>query len=320
MSVAPARPNVPRVRSALFVPATQQRYLDGVDRRDVDAVVVDLEDSVAAGGRDAARRRVSAWLEDRAPDAGAAVFARINPLADDQLDVDLDAVVHPALRAVVLPKVVAADDVRHLSAALAWHEGRRGLPFGGIAIWPLVETARAVRDVAAIAASDARVAYLGGATARDGDLARELGFEVTGAGLETLVLRSHVLIAARAAGVRNPMTGMFTGLDDPVGFESFARQSRQLGYEGIMVIHPSHVAIANAVFGPDDAAVADAHAVIAALEQAAHRGEAAVRHDGRMIDTAMAETARRVIADHQVIAARREAGADRSSVAPGSEP
>lgn len=302
--------NAPRIRSALFVPTNRQRFLDGIERRGADAVILDLEDGITSDRRDEARANVTAWLSGRRPGSGPELFVRINRLGVGLVDADLRAVVHPALRGVVLPKVSSAADVRELSVALAWHEGRQGLPLGSILIWPLIETAAAVSAAAEIANADPRVAYMGGATAPGGDLARELGFEVSPEGLETLVLRSQVLIAARAAGVPNPVTGMYTDLDDPTGFEVFARQSRSLGYEGIMVIHPSHVSVANRVFVPDDAAVAEAYQVIAALEHAERDGEGAIRHGGRMIDTAMADTARRVIADHLSVKVHTTTGAD----------
>ena len=275
----------------------------------MDAVILDLEDSVVDGGRSVARANVSTWMQSRQPGVGPVVFARINRLAVDQLDDDLTAVVHPALQAVLLPKVSSPDEIGRLAEALAWHEGRRGMPLGSIRIWPLIETAEALSLVDRIATCSPRIAYLGGATAPGGDLARALGFEVSADGLETLFLRSQVLIASRAAGVANPITGMFTAIDDLDGFERFARQSRTLGYEGIMIIHPGHIEVANAVFSPDAVAVADARSVIEALEAARLNGDGAIRHGGRMIDTAMADTAQRVLDDHDAARQRPSAGA-----------
>jgi citrate lyase subunit beta/citryl-CoA lyase len=293
---------VPRVRSALFVPTTQAKFLAGVDRRGADAVILDLEDGITPEGQDAGRANVRAWLRDRRPGVGPAIFSRVSRLSAGQMHDDLAAIVSPALRAVLLSKVTSVAEIATLSDALAWHEGRCGLPLGSIRIWPLIETAEALVLADRIASSSPRIAYLGGATARGGDLAHAIGFEVTANGLETLYLRSHVLIAARAAGVPNPITGMYTDLDDPDGFAKFARQSRSLGYEGLMVIHPSHVALANEVFSPGAAAVSGTHAIIDALETARERGDGAIRHDGQMIDTAMADRARQIFTDHLALA------------------
>ncbi|MEO6122348.1 MAG: CoA ester lyase [Ilumatobacteraceae bacterium] len=302
-----------RVRSALFVPTGQPRFLAGIDGRDMDAVILDLEDSVVDGGRSIARENVSAWMQSRQQGVGPVVFARINRLTAGELDDDLTAVVHPALQGVLLPKVSTVAEIGQLSEALAWHEGRRGMPLGTIRIWPLIETAEALSLIDRIAACSPRIAYLGGATAPGGDLARAVGFEVTAGGLETLFLRSQVLIAARAARVANPMTGMFTVIDDLEGFERFARESRSLGYEGLMIIHPDHIAVANAVFSPDAEAVADARSVIEALEAARRHGDGAIRHGGRMIDAAMADTAQRVLDEHDALLQRRRSAVDRQN-------
>jgi citrate lyase subunit beta/citryl-CoA lyase len=125
----------------------------------------------------------------------------------------------------------------------------------------------------------------------------------------TVPAQHQVLIAARAAGVPNPITVMFTAIDDQDGFNRFARQSRALGYDGIMVIHPGHVAAANAIFSPDAEAVSGARSVLEALELAGRNGDGAIRHDGRMIDTAMADNARRVVAEHEIFS-RRAAAAE----------
>jgi citrate lyase subunit beta/citryl-CoA lyase len=304
MSDSVARPDLPRIRSALFVPTSNSRYLDGIDRRHADAVILDLEDGITDESRDTARHHVSEWLAGRELGSGPAIFARINRLDAGHLDADLGALVRPALRGIVLPKVTSTDDVRQLSDALGWYEGRHGLPLGSIVVWPLIESAIAVNDAYEIGRCDRRVAYMGGATAPGGDLARALGIEVSKDGLETLVLRSQVLIAARAAGTFNPVTGMYTELDDLEGFERFAQQSRAIGYDGIMVIHPSHVPIANQLFTPGAAAVADARAVIEALEQARQAGAGAIRHEGRMVDKANADTAQRLIDEHEALLTR----------------
>jgi citrate lyase subunit beta/citryl-CoA lyase len=100
-----------------------------------------------------------------------------------------------------------------------------------------------------------------------------------------------VLVDVRAAGVPNPVSGLVSGLDG-ADVETFARQSRALGYEGVMVIHPAHVPIANAVFTPSEEERAEARAVLAALADAQAQGLGAVAHEGRMVDLANVATIR----------------------------
>jgi citrate lyase subunit beta/citryl-CoA lyase len=251
VSVAAPRP-VPRVRSALFIPGSRSDFLAKADQRGADAVLVDLEDSVVAGRIDAARAFVSEWIRGRPSPTDPVVCVRLHAPEDGELDADLDAVVHPQLTAVLVPKVTHEDQVVEVAEALAFHEGRRGMPRGEVRIWPLVETAAAVQRADRIAAASSRVAFMGGGTSRQGDIARALGFRWSAAGLETLYLRSKVLVDVRAAGVRNPISGLVSSLDGDADLTAFAEQSRALGYEGLMCIHPSQVAVVNRVFSPTD--------------------------------------------------------------------
>ena len=281
---------VPRVRSALFVPGSRSDFLEKADQRGADAVLIDLEDSVVEGSIDAARASVRAWLEARAAPVDPVACVRVHALCDDQLDDDLDAVVQPELTALLVPKVVHEDEVVEVAEALSFYEGRRGMPRGQVRIWPLVETASAVQRADRIAGASERVAYMGGGTSRQGDIARALGFQWSAEGLETLYLRSKVLVDVRAAGVPNPVSGLVSNLDGHADLETFARQSRALGYEGLMVIHPSQVSLVNEVFSPTAEEREEARAVLAALADAEAHGLGAVTFRGRMIDRANIET------------------------------
>jgi len=258
-------------------------------------LILDLEDSVVDSSRSTARRLAGDFISAR-PEAGTtSIFVRINPLSVGQLDADLDAVVHPALAAVLLPKIHDPIEVAELDRKLSWYEGSRGLAHGTINIWPLIETPQAISLVDQIATASSRVAYLGGAISDGGDLASSLRLEVQSDGIESLFIRSRILVAARTAGIHNPITGLFTDIDDLDGLEQWALSGRRLGYEGMMVIHPSHVPIVNRVFSPSAEAVAEARSVLDALDDADRIGTGAARLDGRMIDVAMAKTARLVI-------------------------
>lgn len=292
---------VPRIRSALFIPGQRRDFLEKANTCGADAVILDLEDAVAAPGKPSARVHAGDWLRDRAPGQSPLVTVRVNAVGEGAIERDLDAVVHPALLAVLVPKVRTVDEILEVAELLSWFEGRRGLTRGAVKIWPIIETAEAVRDVDRIAGASSRVAYLGGGTSEQGDLARAIGFEWSLAGWETLYIRSRVLVAARAAGVPNPMTGLVSGLADPDEVRQFALASRQLGYAGMMVIHPKHVAAVNMIFTPTAEQIREATRVIAVLDEAADRGLGAVNHDGRMIDVAMARTAATLIADAAAI-------------------
>ena len=296
MPMTPER-RAPRIRSALFIPAQRADFLEKADTRGADAVILDLEDAVALPGKSSARLHAGTWLRDRPAEKSPLATVRVNAVGEGAIERDLDAVVHPSLLAVLIPKLRSAEEIVEVAELLSWYEGKRGMQRGAVRIWPIIETAEAVRDVSTIAAASARVAYLGGGTSEQGDLARAIGFEWSVEGLETLYIRSHVLVAARAAGIANPMTGLVSGLADIDEVRSFALSSRRLGYSGMMVIHPSHVAVVNEVFTPTAAQLREAKRVIAVLDHAGESGIGAVQHDGRMIDVAMARTATALMAD-----------------------
>lgn len=298
-------PNSPIVRSALFVPASSERFLRSAERCGADAVILDLEDSVVDSSRSTARRFAGEFVE-RAQPGGCSVFVRINPLSAGLLAEDLDAVVRPSLAAVLLPKLRSAAEVRELDRELSWYEGRGGLTHGSVRIWPLIETPSAISAVDEIARASTRVAFLGGAVAQGGDLVTSLGLDEQADGLESLYLRSRVLVAARTAGVHNPMTGLFTDIGDLEGLERAAQRGRQLGYEGMMVIHPSHVPVVNRVFSPSADEVAEARRVLVALADADRNGTGAARLGGRMIDVAMARWAQLVIERDTLVRDRSE--------------
>ena len=273
------------VRSMLFVPANREDRMHKALTVGADAVILDLESAIPRGEATTARRMVRSLL-DMVELPRPAVFVRVSEIGSVDFAADLDACVSEHLAGIVLPQVGGADDVVRASAVLD-----RVDPAARIALYPLVETAAAVRDAYAIARASPRVAYFGGGTSRDGDIAREIGYRWTPEGTETLYLRSKVLIDARAAGVFNPVTGIWGHVDDLDGLRAFAQQSRNLGYEGLQCIHPKHVPIIHKVFTPSTDEIAHWRAVIEAMADAEMHGSAAIRLDGRLVDVAHVKTA-----------------------------
>lgn len=294
---------VPPIRSLLFVPANREDRIRKALAGDADGIAIDLESATPQGESEIAKAReiVARVLREQsgsrsrpepAPARRPAILVRIHEAGSPDQARDLEAIVGPSLDGILLPQVVRPDDVVATDAALAGAERAAGLAPGRIRIMPLVESANAVRQAYEIASASPRVAYMGGATARGGDLARSLGYRFSDAGLETLFLRSKVLVDVRAAGVPNPISGLWGRIDDLEGLRAFAIQSRDLGYEGLLTIHPSQVPIVNAVFSPSAAEIAEWRRIISAMDEAEHEGRGAIRLDGRLVDAAHAKTAR----------------------------
>lgn len=289
------------LRSLLFVPGTKTEWLAKAAQAGADAAILDLEDAVPDSGKADARNGVVTALrrhQTSTHEQEPALFVRVNPLNTWDGADDMRAVALPGLHGIVLPKVDRPEDVHAADRILTWCEREQGLPVGSVALVPLLETARSLREAYAVAAAAQRVAYLGALTGDSGDVARAIGYRWSSHGTETLTLRSRVLLDARAAGVEHPVAGLWTQLDDLTGLRTFAEQNRSLGYEGMVAIHPAHVPIINDVFSPDSEELARWERLIAAVEQAQACGEGAVSFEGQMVDEAMAATGRHILARH----------------------
>ncbi|MGW1786288.1 HpcH/HpaI aldolase/citrate lyase family protein [Streptomyces sp. NPDC002143] len=291
----------PPLRSLLFVPGTRTGWLSKARAAGADAAVLDLEDAVPAADKLAARAQVAEAIAHAAagPQGRMALFVRVNPLDGWAEAEELRAVVRRGLTGIVLPKVRCAQDVRLADRLLGWCEQEQGLPPGHIALVPLLETARGLREAYDIAQAAPRIAYLGALTPSGGDVERALGYRWSAEGTETLALRSRVLLDARAAGVPHPVSGLWTRIADLSGLRAFAEQNRSLGYEGMMAIHPSHVPVINEVFSPGPDELTRYARLIEAVESAQRDGTGAVAFEGEMVDEAMAATARLALERHR---------------------
>jgi citrate lyase subunit beta/citryl-CoA lyase len=268
----------------LYIPGTKPEWIDKASAAGADAVIFDLEDAVADTDKERARAAVAAAL------AGGRdqplVFVRVNEMSSPLALDDLEAIVRPGLFGVVIPKVAESSEIAALDIVLRWLEARSGMEPGSVVVSPILETAAAIYHAYDLASASARVDYTGGIATRGGDVERAIGYRWSPSGSESVAMRATALVALRAAGVRNPMTGIWTELDDPVGLAAYARQGRDIGYVGMDTIHPAHVGTVNATFSPDEQELREARAIVAAASDGS-----ASRQGGRMVDKAMLRTA-----------------------------
>ncbi|MCD0449128.1 CoA ester lyase [Actinocorallia sp. API 0066] len=284
-------------RSMLFVPGHKPTWAEKAVAADADALILDLEDSVPVADKAAARRTVRDTL-GRLREQGVRpdVWVRPNSYDSGLFGADIEAIAVPGLAGLFLPKVFSADEVKRIDAVVSHVEEREGLAPGSIGLILSYETAVSMARCEEIAAASPRVSSLLGATGPNADVGRELGFEFTPEGLETLYLRSRIVLAARAAGLHHPVTGVWQDIRDLDGCRRFAEDSRRLGYRGLVCIHPSHVAVANEVFTPKPETVDFYRRMVEAFRKAESEGSAAVDFEGQHIDIAHVKTAEGVIA------------------------
>jgi citrate lyase subunit beta / citryl-CoA lyase len=286
------------LRSLLFVPGNRPDRFAKAVSSGADAIIIDLEDSVPRPDLEEARRATREFLEVRAdkPKDGAAIFVRTGGASTLEAELDIDAVCLPKLDGIVVPMVHEPADVRRIEDLLNRAEQTSGMAHGSVIILPVLETPQSMRLAYEIARASDRVAYMGGGTSDQGDVARGIGYTWTPGGLETLYIRSKILLDAKAAGIDYPVTGVWADIHDLDGFRFFAEQSKQLGYRGMIVIHPSHVPVANEVFSPSPADIAGWHQVIAHMQVLQAAGLGAGTLNGRLVDEANIKTAEQGLA------------------------
>ncbi len=255
-------------RSYLYVPGDRPDRFAKAAAAGADAVIVDLEDAVAADHKQAARAAVAAWLAE--PPPAAAVWVRVNN-HPDLLEEDLAMVARSQAAGAVIPKATegACD-----AAAVAVHA--------------LIETAAGVRALDGIAAHPRVVRLALG----EADLCAELGVSPSRDGRELWAIRSDVVVASAAAGLEPPVGPAHTDLGDDEALERASRQLRRQGFGGRSVLHPRQVAAVNAAFTPDDGEIDRARRIVEA-HLAAGGGPTAAA--GTFVDGATVRLARRTL-------------------------
>jgi citrate lyase subunit beta / citryl-CoA lyase len=237
---------VRRLRSLLGVLATDGAGMESATSAGADAVVIDLEDGVAAAEKDEARHAAREFIEKHG--ATATIFVRINARTSRYFAEDVAALVIPGLAGVQFPKACHSHDIGSLDDALAAAEASAGLPVGQTRIIPTLESALAVRNAHAVAAASRRIVGVMPAIGENGDLQQDMGYSTTPDEIGSRHARWHIVLAARAVGV-DAIDGVYMRVDDEAGFVRSVRLARSLGYRAKKVAHASQVDTVNEVFG-----------------------------------------------------------------------
>jgi citrate lyase subunit beta/citryl-CoA lyase len=259
------------MRSLLFVPADSDKKLDKGLTSGADALLVDLEDSVAPEHKAAAREQAAAFLRRHgAARERPALIVRVNALTTDLIDPDLDAVVPAKPDAILLPKAEGAASIQHLDAKLTAQEAIHGLPDGHIKIIAIAtETAASLFVAGTYRNASAR---LTGLTWGAEDLSAELGAEANrgadGRFLDPYRLARTLCLAGAASAQVQPIDTVYVDFHNTDGLKREAEEARRDGFTGKMAIHPAQVAVINEVFTPSAETIAKAQAIVAAFDAA----------------------------------------------------
>lgn len=283
-------------RTLLFAPGTRPELLSKAQNSNADALIFDLEDSVANTAKVEARKNIqeSLMLGSRKP-----VFLRVNhPHAGDtqaDLNVLIELKTLASIAGVILPKAESVGDIEKLDRLLLDIESKTGLSAGTLLILPLVESCLGLRNTFDLAQGSKRICGMSLASAEQGDFMVDLGGRWTPQSLALAYPRSKMVTDTRASGLEWLVDGVFMNLNDLDALRKECLIAQELGFVAKMAIHPTQVEIMHEVFTPSSQEVEFAKGLIRTFEEAEAKGLGAVRFQGMMVDYANVRLAKRIL-------------------------
>ncbi|MDB5508627.1 MAG: malyl-CoA thiolesterase [Hyphomicrobiales bacterium] len=285
-------------RSALYMPGSNARAIDKARTLDADAVMLDLEDSVAPAQKSDAREQVAAAVR-QGGFGRREVVIRVNALESPWGRDDLAAAAAAGPDAVLLPKVSTPGDITLAARALQ----DAGAP-DRTRIWAMIETPLALLNIDSLARTAADpAARLDVFVIGTNDIAKETRARLVPGRAPMLAWLSACVLAARAHGV-DVLDGVFNGIGDDAGLRAECEQGRDFGMDGKTLIHPGQIAIANEVFAPAQSEIEAAKKIIQAFALPENTGRGAISLDGRMVELLHADMAARTLAIADALAKR----------------
>lgn len=280
-------------RSVLYMPGANARALEKARTLPADALILDLEDSVAPDAKALARQQVVAALRQGGY-RHRELIVRINALATPWGPDDLAAIAASGADAVLVPKVQSRDDVLGIVQALQEAGAPPGLP-----VWAMAETPLAFLRLDEIAGAHPHLQMIVVGTS---DLVKDLHARHSQVRAETMTALSLAVLAARAYGI-GALDGVHLDLADDAGLRFACEQGRSMGFDGKTLIHPKQIAAANAAFGPSEDELEAARQIVAAWQQARSTGKGVVVVEGRLVEHLHVAEAERLLAMADAIAA-----------------
>ena len=293
-------------RSFLFAPGNVPRRVEKALTLDADAVILDLEDSVAPSDKPGARKSVAEALKRPRKGRG---YLRINAPSTPFCFRDLLETLHARVDGVVVPKIESAADLHAIDWMMANLEREQGIAEGSIDLMPIVETAAGVQRADRILQARSLRPYKGAWRVKRiafgaGDYANDVGLSPTLDEPELADARSRLVLSSRAAGMENPIDSPWFHFGEADAFRRALERSRRAGFQGRLCVHPDQIAPVNAAYLPSVEEVSRAERIVAAFEAAEAKGEAAIQVDGQMIDYPIVHRARALLEEMRKAKAR----------------
>ena len=274
----------------LYVPGTRSDLVKKAAKYEPDVIIIDLEDTVPPAQKPEVREQISRLI----PELETPIIGRVNN-EPDLLQDDLKAIASENIVGLIIPKIESVENVSSIDDTLMTIEKEQGLPAGTVKLILQIESALGVVNCYNLLTAASRIESLTFGSAEDGDLQRDLGCAFSSEGTELLYARAKVLLEARAAKLPYVLDGVFSDIKDSEAFRQDCQLSRRLGFDGRTLNHPGQMAIARDTYRLSDSAADYYRKVIDAFEIAESRGEASIQVDGKLIDYAMYNQAKKTL-------------------------
>ena len=287
-----SHPNKKRLRrSMMFLNCQKPALIKDPYIYKPDSIMLDLEDAVAENQKDAARFSLYHALKE-IDYRGVERVVRINGLDTPHWKEDIRVCVAGGADVIRIAKTETAKDVHLVEEHVLAAEREFGRPEGSTLLMAALESCRGVLNALEVSESSERLI---GIALSGGDYTKDLQTHITGTGVELQGARQHMIMAARAAGVQCWDT-VFTNLDDMEGFERETEMIKLMGFDGKSIINPRQITIVHEIFTPTPKDITFAEKVVKEIDDKKARGIGVFTVDGKMIDIAFYDGARRIIA------------------------
>lgn len=277
------------LRSLLFVPGNNQRFLEKAKTLSADIVCFDLEDSVPLEEKNSARNLIKGILEKRS-DYQSEIYIRTNSPVSGMISDDLTAIVQKGIDGIVIPKVNNVKEIKKIEKTLTGLEKKRKLK--PIELMASIESSEGVVNAYSIASSSKRISALVFGVF---DLLNDLGVEYTKQAEGAKYARAKIPIDAKAAG-KYALDAIWQDLNDVAGLEQDCVMAKNLGYAGKTIIHPNQIQTVHGIFYPTTYEIEWAKKVINAYESAKEKKKGATKVEGKMIDEVHFKRAKALLA------------------------
>ncbi len=284
------------MRSLMFVPAHNQKLLDSSLRRDADVLLLDIEDSVPSVDKQTARNNILEFV--KRPEAhGKVIFPRVNDRESGELLRDLYQLTVEGITGFMYPKSIKEEDVYFVGKLLETIEYEKGIPVGTFKLIPLIETAGAIVNIKDICTACTRVVAVAFGCE---DYVTDLGGKHDAEGQSIFYARNAIVNAARAAGVL-PIDTVHIKVHDLEDLERNLILSKNIGFEGMLVLNPKELQLVNQYYSPSEEEIAWAEEMVQLSEEAMREGKGVAVKDNKFIGPPMLKMARSILSKRELI-------------------